>query len=253
MAEDVFAAVQLARQKRALERHEDLQGLTAGLAHHLNNIMTVIFGAAEEVETSLPEDDPLRETARLGLDAGHRAARLVDSLVVYSGSAALVTEPVAIDATLAVICERMRRHLPAGVELVTDLLASSTSAMLAAGLFEESVEQLLANARRAVEPRGRIEVATRLIEDAAGRPRISVTIRDDGAGMDEDTLRRIRDPFFTTREVGQGVGLGLSLADGFARHSHGSLEIDSDQGVGTRVELRLPVLDAAESGLARAI
>lgn len=240
VVEDVSVSRQLARQSRELEREADLRRLIGQLAHHLNNIMTVVIGAADEVVDALPVDDRLAEGARLGSLAAQRAARLVQALMIYSGAATLWKQECALEAILEEIAERERRSLPAGVALVTDFRSGNATVRLPRDLFVEALEGLLANAREAVGERGRITLASRWVGTESGTRQIAIRVSDDGIGMNRETLRRAPEPFFTTHVSGQSTGLGVPLADGFARHSGGSLRIASEFGEGTQVELVLP-------------
>ena len=240
VAEDASEARRLAEQARELERQADLRALTGGLAHHLNNIMTVVLSAIDDLERNLEPDHPLQPSAHFGSKAAQRAARLVRRLVIYSGVVMLPTTRFDVDRTVSEICERLRRKLPPGVELQTRFDAQGARLQLPRSLFEETIEEVLANALVAVDGRGRIEVATTLIH---ATERICISIVDNGCGMDAGTLRRVAEPFFTTREASESTGLGVPLADGFARHARGELKISSTLGAGTRVDLVLPRSD----------
>lgn len=242
VVEDVSESRKLARQQRQLEREADLRAVIGQLAHHLNNIMTIVIGAAEDVVEQLPVDAPEAESARMGSLAGQRAARLVRALMIYCGVASLPKESFALDAVLEDIAARQRNSnsLPAGVALVADFQADHATVRLPRELFVEALEGLLANARAALGEQGSITLGSRWLEPGSAGQQVSISISDDGTGMDAETLRRVAEPFFTTRPSTESTGLGVPLADGFARQFGGTLHIDSAPGAGTRVALMLP-------------
>jgi len=246
VVEDVTARERANREARDLARHRAIHDVTAGLAHHLNNIMAVTLGTADELAAELPADHHLRESALLNLQSAQRAAELTHHLMIYSGVAFISDEPIAIAnavaARLAVLDAERRRRF--------ELFDSEENAVVQVdrAALDAALDALIDNASRAIagQADGRVAVhIRRMMDDSrAPRPLIAIEIADNGCGMDKSTLAQARDPFFTTREG--ALGLGLSFADGFARSCDGLLEIESTPARGTHARLLLPTV---ESGL----
>jgi len=132
-------------------------------------------------------------------------------------------------------------------DLKFELGAGSSAALIDASQFEAAILNLLLNARDAVDEGGHIVVRTARTSSPGGAAeRLSITVEDDGVGMDAATAARVFEPFFTTKPVGRGTGLGLSQVYGFARQSGGLVEIDSAPGKGAMIRLLLPLSEATE-------
>ena len=243
VAEDVSARLQAERQAHELVGYRVIRDVTAGLAHNLNNILAVTLGTAEQLVADAPPGTPLHDGARLNLGASERAAALTRHLMTYSGIAFLEAGRICVDEAVRRVVDSLETPRRDVVRLYPD----APEAVLAtdATAFTETLEAVLDNAFRALEGRdgGRVTVTTAMERAGpTGTDEVAaITVEDDGAGMDEETRQRATEPFFTTRDIGQGMGLGLSFADGFARLCSGSLAIESAPGRGTRVTLRLPV------------
>lgn len=242
---DVSERLLAEERGREIDRNGAIRQLTGGLAHNLNNIMMVILGTAERLSEELPPGDTLHAVAVRNMAATERAAALTRRLMIYAGLGVLSSSRIDVDAALEAIA-REARAVPASRHAVSLVLGAPGAAVqFNADLFGEAVRELIANAQAAMPDGGTVRLSTRLSPDAR---RVSVTVGDDGHGMDSDTLKHAREPFFTTREVGQGIGLGLSLADGASRVAGGKLTLRSRVGVGTEAEIDLPVLEVAAGG-----
>ncbi len=241
--EDVTASREVERQARDLARQHAIHDVTAGVAHNLNNIMAVIMGTAEQMVEELPADHPLCSPARMNFEATNRGASLVRHLVMYADLSIARDELIDVNATLSTIINRLEEgNGPAGsVSFRPDGREPKIRADRI--IISEAVEAILGNALQAVKKGGSVKIATRVEERRSDTDGMAVVIEvtDDGVGMDEATLRQAREPFFTTREVGDGVGLGLSFVDGVARRYSGVLHLESHPGRGTCVHLMLPL------------
>jgi PAS domain S-box-containing protein len=243
--EDVSEHVLAEQRQREIERLDAVRELTGGLAHNLNNIMMVVLNTAEQLCDDLPVQHELHTVAQKNLEASERAALLTRRLMIYGGSSDMFFGSVAVDAAIEAICRDLRAALAGRYELSLSLGAPGVAIKMDKTLLAEALQALVANAQAAMPLGGTIQVATVTgVEGQAPVRHIAViSVTDSGVGMDEETLRHAKDPFFTTREVGQGIGLGLSLADGAARIAKGVLEIHSQLGKSTVAELRLPVVE----------
>jgi len=243
MVEDVTRRFLAEAQAREIERQRAIQSLTSGLAHHLNNILAAILGTAEELRDGLSEADPLHDIAATNMLASERAARLTHRLLVYTGQSLASFSKVEVDALLAELGGVLKEELAPRHLLEMTLAAEGHGIDASPQLFDETVRELVANACTAMPDGGLIHLTTEVISGEGSAPWLVIAVRDTGVGMDAETLSRAREPFFTTREVGAGQGLGLSLADGLARLAGGRLELDSQPKHGTTARLVLPAVE----------
>lgn len=211
-----------------------LADLTGGFAHDFNNLLTVIRGAAE-----LASRDRGGGGEHLGqiIDAADHAAHLTAQLLAFAGRLPLRPEPVALPALLAGLRDRLAREVEPRVRVRTMVPATLPAVSADAAALADAMEALAANALDAMPEGG---VLTFAAVPAPGQA-IRITVADSGIGMSPEVRARACEPFFTTKTVGAGSGLGLAQAHGFARQSGGSLEIESAPGRGTRLTLTLPV------------
>lgn len=237
--------------EQALERShrlEALGSLTSGVAHDFNNMLTPIVGGLDIVR----RDKALSETSAKAVDralkATGRASTLVHRLLAFSRQQDLETHKINLSDLVQGAWNLFGRKLGPNVETFINVRRSVVVEIDPTQL-ELAMLNLMANARDAMPEGGELTVTVdevNLADNdeglAAGRyGRITVT--DTGVGMKSDVLRRAVEPFFTTKEIGTGSGLGLSMVDGFAAQSGGNLNIKSAPGQGTRIDILLPALD----------
>lgn len=248
MVEDITERTELQQQLSQRQRLEALGQLTGGIAHDFNNLLTVIIGNSEALAQALGEGD-LGELAGLILTTGERAAELTGRLLTFARKQSLAPRPVRIGALVDGLLPLLRRAVPDGIELKLSARFSSRSVYADPAQLEMALLNLVLNARDAMPAGGTIEIATQHVqvgrnpaahsELQPGRY-VMLSLRDDGIGMSEETAEKAFDPFFTTKGPGQGSGLGLSMVYGFARQSGGHVEITSQLGAGSTVNLYLP-------------
>ena len=235
--------------------------MAAGIAHHYNNLLTIIDGYSRLMRQGMPEAEARNEALDRIIEASGRAARLTAQLLEFSHSRR--GKPVDVDAheSLTETLEILRPVLGVGLSITTDLDADQSGVYGDPLHLREIWAHLLVNARDAMPDGGRIELATRNLprDQRGGHGWIEITLRDTGIGMDAATAERALDPFFTTKPVGKGVGLGLCTVFYHVDQMGGSLHIDSHPGDGTTVTVVLPTTDqdeataAADPGKAAAV
>ena len=228
------------------QKLEALGQLTGGVAHDFNNLLTVIIGALDILQRH-PEDTV--RAGRLGkaaLDAAQRGERLTRQLLAFSRRQPLRPEVTIIDDLLRDSEALYRGAL--GERHMLDLSLDAATAMVSIdpAQFDAAVTNLLVNARDAAAHGGVVSLSTRRVRQPAGDDLapgdyLAVSVQDTGEGMDEATLARVFEPFFSTKPVGKGTGLGLSQVYGFVRQSGGGVTIDSAPGTGTTITLLLPL------------
>ncbi|MGE0225966.1 MAG: ATP-binding protein [Acetobacteraceae bacterium] len=239
------AAEQRVRQTQKMEA---VGQLTGGIAHDFNNLLTAILGSLELLRKRLPQHDA--SAVRLlnnALDGAHRGAALTQRLLAFGRRQTLQPEPVDIAALVDGMQDLLRSSVGAGVQLKTEFPPDLPRAYADTNQLELALLNLAVNARDAMKGTGQLTIAAQC-ESAGSCARdtalaggaIVLRVIDTGMGMDEATLARATEPFFTTKGVGKGTGLGLSMVHGMAGQSGGKLILKSRPGEGTTAELWLP-------------
>jgi PAS domain S-box-containing protein len=236
------------------ESLQALGQLAGGIAHDFNNILQAVEGAVALIERRPTDALGVGRMVRLAREAVGRGASITRRLLAFGRRDTLRAEPMEVAGTLAGIQEILTHTLGAAIA-VEVRVADDVGRMLAdKGQLETALVNLATNARDAMPNGGRLTLAATGESVAEGAPHpaglaagryVRLTISDDGAGMDAETLRRATEPFFTTKPSGAGTGLGLPMVGGFAERSDGALALASEPGEGTTVTLWLP---AAEPG-----
>ncbi len=249
------AALQRARRMEALGQ------LTGGLAHDFNNLLQVVIGSLEMLRPTVAQSgDSRAERRRQGaLEAARRGVQLTRQLLAFARRQRLDGRPVDVNGTLSALAELLSRSLGPKLRLRFELAPTLPLARLDAEQLEAALLNLLFNARDAMPRGGEATLSTRLVpasearadstpdEESPGAPDfVEVALRDEGQGIAPEILDRVTEPFFTTKEVGRGSGLGLAQVYGFVRQSGGHLRIESQPGAGTTVRLRFPAVAAQE-------
>jgi signal transduction histidine kinase len=236
---------------RQVQKMEAVGQLTGGLAHELNNLLTVVMGNLDFIHSEPTDEVRVISRADTARTAVERAVSLIKQLLMFARRQ--VMRPVTVDLN-RLIAEFDRLFVPGTgkeIELVTCLDASLSPSHVDPAQFESAILNLVMNARDAISGSGRIVIETTNVEepdpditaadsDVAPGSYVLVTVRDSGSGIPAEIMPRVFDPFFTTKDVGEGAGLGLSQVYGFAKESGGHVSIDSAVGVGTTVRLYLP-------------
>jgi len=250
---DVTERRRLEADLRRSETTEAIGRLAGGIAHDFNNRLAVILGYAETMAKELPEDDPYRHDAEEIRAAAERAAQLTRQLLAFSRRQAF--DPVRLDLNgLLRELEPTLRHLAGDrVELVLDLAELLGAVRGDPGPLRQAVLSLALNARTAMPEGGRLTIATANAEldeafarahaDAVPGTYVRLAVADTGAGMSPEVRAHLFEPFFTTREIGEGAGLGLATVYGIVRQHHGLVTVESELGRGSMFTLYLPRLD----------
>jgi PAS domain S-box-containing protein len=229
---------------------EALGRMTSGLAHDFNNLVAAITTGFTLI--SKWSDDPrVLEVAEHGVAAGDRGGMLVKQLMAFARQQKLELRSVDVVKVVNDAMPLIRRSLP-GIDVTLDLAEDLPPVRTDAVQVESALINFAINARDAMERGGTFAVTARAVpqNDPALPPEIghipcvALTATDNGTGMSAPVLERVMEPFFTTKDVGRGTGLGLATVQGFAIQSGGALSIESVEGEGTSVTLWLPCTDA---------
>jgi PAS domain S-box-containing protein len=223
--------------------------LTGGVAHDFNNLLTVIIGSMEELTEALSNAPEKQAMGQLALDAAEKGAELISRLLAYSRNQPLAPEAVDCNKLLEGVQEMVRRTFTEDIEVVIDPAAGELYCLADATQLTTALLNLCINARDAMPEGGKLTIRAarkpgkRDRGEGADDERESyavLTVEDTGQGMSEETKERAAEPFFTTKTVGKGSGLGLSMVYGFVSQSGGRLQIESELGSGASVSIYLP-------------
>ena len=245
---------QVAERLRAAQRLDAVGALAGGVAHEVNNMMQVVIGFASLLRESMPADDAHLSDVDEILTAATHTGTITRQLLEFSRHAPHRPVSVHVDTTLLALTPMLNRVVGVTRHLLLSL-GTTPPLQLDAGQFEQVLVNLLMNARQATQDGGVITIATRRYEETGrdcavnGEPipagaYVSVSVHDNGVGMDAETRARIFEPFFTTKPIGQGTGLGLSAVQGILSQHLGYITIDSAPGHGTKITTIWPA-DAA--------
>jgi signal transduction histidine kinase len=238
------------------QRMEALGQLAGGIAHDFNNVLQAIEAAADLIERK-PDIQNLPRYLRMAREATKRGSAISRRLLSFSHRAELDPERVDIGPLIEEVAGILRRTLGLGITIETEYSSDCPAVLADRRQLETSLLNLAANAREAMDDSGVLKLralADTPAEAEASRFRahlrpgeyVRIEIEDTGRGMDAHVRARAAEPFFSTKPRGQGAGLGLSMARGFADQSGGGLRIDSEPGKGASVALWLPVAPPAE-------
>jgi PAS domain S-box-containing protein len=232
------------------QKMESIGLLAGGVAHDFNNLLMGILGNASLASETLQSPKKARAALQDVVRASERAAALTRQLLAYAGKGHFVVGPVDLSSMVQELAPLIQSSIPRKVGLVLNVAADLPGIEADKAQLEQVAMNLIVNAAEAIENEGSVTVTTRIRRvDPADRLHfvtdqdlegcyIALEVRDNGVGMDEETRRRIFDPFFSTKFLGRG--LGLSAALGIVRRHRGAIRVESEPGKGTAVEVLFP-------------
>ena len=223
-------------QMHQLQKLDSLGQLTGGVAHDFNNLLMAILGHLELVQRSLPAESRARRLLDGAMQGAERGATLTKRMLAFARRQELKPERVDVVQLVGGMMEMLTRSLGPLTEIRTDFAPDLGIISVDPNQLELALLNLALNARDAMPDGGTLTISAALQPMPSG-PHVCIAVSDTGRGMDEETLKRAAEPFFTTKGLGHGTGLGLSMVDGLAIQSGGSMRVQSRLGAGTRVEL----------------
>lgn len=246
------------RREDNLSRSQNLESigtLAGGVAHDFNNILTVIIGACTLLEmnaTAYPEQMPFVSRIR---NYAERAAQLTQNLLAFSSRQAIVMRP----ENLTEVFHDMRRFLGSiigeDIQLITEQPDGSLMVMVDRGQIQQVLMNLAANSRDAMPQGGVLSMALSRVTHDGSLPELEgyppgeyalISVSDTGTGIDRESLCRIYEPYFTTKDLGAGAGLGLSVVYGIISQHEGAIHVQSSPGEGTTFRIYLPLREQEE-------
>jgi len=242
------------------ERLQALGQLAGGIAHDFNNVLQAVGGAVSLIGRRADNETAVRRLARLASEAVERGASITRRLLAFGHRGDLRAEALDVTALLSGLREILTHTLGSAVDVHVISKGGVAQIFADKGQLETVLVNLATNARDAMPSGGRVTLCTEtevVFSDKPAHPAglapgryVRFTVADTGIGMDTATLARAEEPFFTTKALGVGTGLGLPMARGFAEQSAGAMAIASQPGKGTTVTLWLP--EVGSDGLADA-
>jgi signal transduction histidine kinase len=235
-------------QLHAIQKLETLGQLTGGVAHDFNNLLTPIIGSLDLLRRQLGGNERALRQIDMALQAASRASSLVQRLLAFARRQDLQPRPVDVARLVRGMDDLVSRSIGPLIQVELDIPDDLPPALIDPNQLELAVLNLAINARDAMPGGGRLRIAldTRQAEHSPGLAPgtyLRLSISDTGVGMDEATLAHAIEPFFSTKGVGRGTGLGLSMVHGVAAQLGGALHLRSSPGKGTTAEIWLPVTD----------
>jgi PAS domain S-box-containing protein len=243
------------------QKMEAVGQLTGGIAHDFNNLLTAILGSLEiarKKAVAVPEIVGLIDNAITG---AKRGASMTQRLLAFSRKQDLRIEPVDVPALVAETAELLQRSIGPGIDISTTFPLKLPKVQSDPNQLANALLNLVVNARDAMSGGGSIVISAKKrtlgdgqVKDLKAGDYVCLSVKDEGAGMDAETLEKATTPFFTTKGIGKGTGLGLPMVQGLMAQSGGGLVMKSQSGKGTTAELWLRVSDvAAEMDQPRAV
>ncbi|HEY4090388.1 MAG TPA: response regulator [Luteibacter sp.] len=235
------------------QKMEALGSLTGGIAHDFNNLLMAVQGSLELLRERIPQDPMLLRLVDNARAGAERGSSLTRRMLAFARRQDLKAERVDLRVLIDGMAEGMRRSLGSTITVETHFAKGLPAVEADASQLESALLNLAANARDAMDGVGTIVITTseawvNLTDERlpAGHY-VRLALSDSGAGMDEHTLKRATEPFFTTKGVGKGTGLGLSMVHGLAEQLGGMLVLRSQPDAGTTAEIWLPAMAATAS------
>ena len=247
-----------------IQKMEAIGNLAGGIAHDFNNILFPIVGMSEMLLEDLPPESIEYENVREILKAGQRGADLVKQILTFSRQSEHTLMPVRIQKVLKDVLSMIRSIIPANIKINQDIQYDCGMISADPTQIHQIAMNLITNAYHAVEPtNGEISVTlkeTDLIKDDLLSVELDpgkyaeITVFDTGSGIDSELLDKIFEPYFTTKEQGKGTGLGLSVVHGIVKNFNGTIQVNSQVGVGTTFKVYFPLLvDKEDQGLPKTL
>ena len=250
---DVTEARRLEERVRQAQKMDAIGNLAGGVAHDFNNLLSVILSYADILLSELKPEDPTRVDLEEIREAGHRAAALTRQLLAFGRQEVWQPAVVDLNGVLATLDKMLRRLIGEDIEIVATTAPQLAHIRADLGQIEQVIMNLAVNARDAMPDGGKLAIATANISLTADDvvkhvglmpgPYVTLSVTDEGVGMDRATQARMFEPFFTTKQMGKGTGLGLATVFGIVKQSGGAISVETEPGKGTSLTVYIPAID----------
>ncbi len=246
-SQNITAFKQVEERIREVQKLESVAQLTGGVAHDFNNLLAIIVGNAELLKEQAGADE---KTAQNILSAAEKGSVLTQSLLAFSRMQPLDPETTDLEMYVYDLAKPLKTELGKDIALEFKMDQDLWRTIVDIQQLESAIMNIVQNAKEAMPGGGSFTINCRNIRKETGQPGaatsplenycVQMSFVDTGRGMSSDVMEHAFDPFYTTKEVGTGSGLGLSMVYGFAKQSGGGVSIKSEEGKGTTVNLMLP-------------
>gem|GEM_PF-4356497 len=246
---DVTEEMELQNRLRQSQKMEAIGQLAGGISHDFNNILTVVMGNAQLINTYTDIDSEVLELSSQIYETSKKAKGVINQLLIFSRNDKVRTEPVSIHAVISETVKLISRTLDKRITIETKLESDDSLVLGDSAMYQNCMLNLFINARDSMADKGKISVTTRnkVIEknndnytNLKEGKYIEVSITDTGKGMDCKTQKQIFNPYFTTKPPGQGTGLGLTMVFGTVERFGGNISVESEINRGTTFRILLP-------------
>ena len=217
--------------------------LTGGVAHDFNNILAAIMSSLALAQRRMAQGEDVTRFLDNALQAARRGATLTQRMLAFARKQELRLEPVDMIGAVRDMAELLSRTIATNITITTRFPLRVPPVLADKAQLELALMNLVVNARDAMPEGGVITLCADEVTDEDGQRFVRLVVVDQGTGMDEATLSRAADPFFTTKGVGKGTGLGLPMVQGMVAQCGGRFQLESEVGEGTRAEVWLPVTE----------
>ncbi len=255
VARDITEQKKIEEELFQSHKMEAIGTLAGGIAHDFNNILSAILGFSELAIHDLPEDSRARKDIEQVVSSGRRAADLVKQILTFSRKADQQRQPFQPHLIVKEALKMLRATLPTTISIEEHIDPECGSILSDPMSVHQIVVNLCTNACHSMEKekgaltvklcRKEIRQEDIVESDVAPGPFIELFVRDTGCGMDKKTMARIFEPYFSTKEVGKGSGLGLAVVHGIVKTLHGFIEVESEPGKGSTFHVYIPALEKA--------
>ncbi len=254
---DVSDRIKLESMVRQTQKMDAIGKLTGGMAHDFNNLLGVIMGNVDLAKRKLPEDDPTRKRLETIRKASESGADLTKRMLAVARRQPLQPKATNINRIIEEMSDILPRTLGPDVEIQYSVRENLPAVLIDKSGLENVILNLAINSRDAMPNGGEFRICTDIVHLTASNPFVKnddvspgtyvlMSFSDEGEGMSEEVLQRVFEPFFTTKERGKGTGLGLAMIYGFVKQSGGTVQIFSEPGKGTKLDILLPMCEGEE-------
>ena len=251
ISRDITERKELEQQLRQAQKMEAVGQLAGGIAHDFNNLLTIIFGYSDVLRAESEASETLRDSVDAISEAAGRAAALTRQLLAFSRKAILQPQVIDVNAAISDTARMLGRLIGETIAVQLKLDPSIDTARVDPGQFDQVLMNLAVNARDAMPDGGTLTISTATVHLSDARaealetvpgPHVQISVSDTGVGMTEAVVARIFEPFYTTKGLGTGTGLGLAMVFGIVRQSGGGIYVDSAPNEGSTFHIVLPVV-----------
>lgn len=243
------------------QKMESVGRLAGGVAHDFNNMLGAILGYSELAMQKLSASDPILEYLEQIYKAAERSADLTRQLLAFARKQTITPKVIDLNQTVSGMLRILQRLIGENISLEHNTKDKELKVNIDPSQIDQLLANLCVNARDAIEGTGKISIETDLcvcsptccshIEGAVpGKEYVRLSVTDNGCGMTEETLSHLFEPFYTTKELGRGTGLGLATVYGIVQQNGGCIEVTSKEGEGSKFQIYLPHHRAAETAKA---